>query len=83
MTRSPIELSWTAKKTYYISMLKVKTRKQANSSLLDTSSSSLNSIRAGQKFQKRGRRGEERVAGRREEEERRKISLSLKEEKRR
>ena len=64
-------------------MLKVKTRKQANSSLLDTSSSSLNSIRAGQKFQKRGRRGEERVAGRREEEERRKISLSLKEEKRR
>ena len=37
-------------------MLKVKTRKQANSSLLDTSSSSLNSIRAGQKFQKRGRR---------------------------
>ena len=64
-------------------MLKVKTRKQANSSLLDTSSSSLNSIRAGQKYQKRGRRGEERVAGQREEEERRKISLSLKEEKRR
>ena len=62
----------------------MKTRKQGNSSLLDTSSSSLNSIRAGQKYQKRGRRGEERVVGRREEEEeRRKISLNLKEEERR
>ena len=63
-------------------MLKVKTRKQGNSSLLDTSSSSLNSIRAGQKYQKRGRRGEERVAGRREEEEERR-RISLKEEDRR
>ena len=63
-------------------MLKVKTRKQGNSSLLDTSSSSLNSIRAGQKYQKRGRRGEERVVGRREEEEERR-RISLKEEDRR
>ena len=63
-------------------MLKVKTRKQGNSSLLDTSSSSLNSIRAGQKYQKRGRRGEERVVGRREEEEERR-KISLKEEDRR
>ena len=56
---------------------KVKTRSKPNpSSLLDTSSSSLNSIRAGQKYQgkPRGRREEEekrRVAGRREAEEER------------
>ena len=67
---------------------KVKTRKANNSSLLDTSSSSLNSIRAGQKYQlagKRGRREEEerrRVAGRREEEEERR-KMSAKEEERR
>ena len=68
---------------------KVKTRKATNSSLLDTSSSSLNSIRAGQKYQlagKRGRREEEerrRVAGRREEEEERRKMSSTKEEERR
>ena len=66
---------------------KVKTRKANNNSLLDTSSSSLNSIRAGQKYQagKRGRREEEerrRVAGRREEEEERR-KMSTKEEERR
>jgi len=66
---------------------KVKTRKANNNSLLDTSSSSLNSIRAGQKYQagKRGRREEEerrRVAGRREEEEERR-KMSAKEEERR
>ena len=65
---------------------KVKTRK-ANNSLLDTSSSSLNSIRAGQKYQagKRGRKEEEerrRVAGRREEEEERR-KMTVKEEERR
>merc|ERR1719295_39577 len=47
---------------------KVKTRKANNSSLLDTSSSSLNSIRAGQKYQVAGKRG------RREEEERRRVA---------
>ena len=68
---------------------KVKTRKANNSSLLDTSSSSLNSIRAGQKYQlagKRGRREEEerrRVAGRREEEEERRKMCAKEEERRR
>ena len=67
---------------------KVKTRKANNSSLLDTSSSSLNSIRAGQKYQpgKRGRREEEekrRVAGRREEEEERRKMTAKEEERRR
>ena len=67
---------------------KVKTRKANNSSLLDTSSSSLNSIRAGQKYQagKRGRREEEerrRVVGRREEEMEERRKMSNKEEERR